>query len=70
MLLQEQAPKYEEALQWLDGFLEKSMWVAGQQMTIADFSIIANIATAEVHYKDDTKIVLLNLQLFISGSWL
>ncbi|KAF2886397.1 hypothetical protein ILUMI_19777 [Ignelater luminosus] len=39
--------KYEEALEWLDGFLKKSMWVAGQQMTIADFSIIANVSTAE-----------------------
>lgn len=39
--------KYEEALGILDGFLEKGMWVAGHQMTIADFSIIANVSTAE-----------------------
>lgn len=40
--------RYEEALAWLDGFLEKSMWIGGQQITIVDFTIVANIATAEV----------------------
>ncbi|CAH1371708.1 unnamed protein product [Tenebrio molitor] len=41
------AEKFEEALVFLDGFLKNQPWVAGQQLTIADFSIVAIIATAE-----------------------
>ncbi|RZC32002.1 glutathione S-transferase 1-like [Asbolus verrucosus] len=41
------AAKFEEALSILDGFLKDQSWVAGQNMTIADFSVIAVISTAE-----------------------
>lgn len=35
-------------LKLLNGFLEKSEFVAGELLTIADLSILANIVTVEV----------------------
>ncbi|XP_018328672.1 glutathione S-transferase D7 [Agrilus planipennis] len=43
----EQADKVKEALKLLNTLLENSQWVAGPQMTIADFSIIATVSTAD-----------------------
>jgi glutathione S-transferase len=51
------AEKFEEALVFLDGFLKNQPWVAGQQLTIADFSIVAIIATAEV-------LILYDIEIF------
>nr|WEU54063.1 glutathione s-transferase delta-2 [Protohermes costalis] len=39
--------RVEEALQFLEQFLENTDWVAGNQMTIADIAIVVTIATAE-----------------------
>ncbi|XP_044255683.1 glutathione S-transferase 1-1-like [Tribolium madens] len=42
------ATKFEELLSLLDGFLDNNQtWVAGDNLTIADFAIITVIATAE-----------------------
>jgi glutathione S-transferase len=45
----EKKTKVEEALNWLDGFIEKSGgYVAASNMTIADFACAATVATIEV----------------------
>ncbi|CAH1175606.1 unnamed protein product [Phaedon cochleariae] len=44
---EENRTNLNEALQFLDTFLEGQKWVAGDNMTIADFSIITVIATIE-----------------------
>nr|AFM57703.1 glutathione S-transferase D2 [Tribolium castaneum] len=41
------ATKFEELLNILDGFLKNQSWVAGDNLTIADFAIITVVATAE-----------------------
>lgn len=36
-------------LNTLESFLEKSEWFAGDELTIADLAILANVATVKVH---------------------
>lgn len=43
----EQAKKIEEALEQLNSFLQGRQWIVGSNLTIADFLIIATIATIE-----------------------
>ena len=38
----------EDALKLLDEFLSRSLWVAGDQMTIADQSIVTVVSNIEV----------------------
>lgn len=38
--------KMEEAYEFLDKFLEKSTWAAGDEMTLADISLAVSVATA------------------------
>ncbi|XP_014260234.1 glutathione S-transferase 1-like [Cimex lectularius] len=45
---EEKAKKLDEALGFLDGFLAKTAWVAGDNMTIADFCLAASVSTFEV----------------------
>jgi glutathione S-transferase len=40
--------KVEEAFSILDTYLEGHDWVAGDQITIADYSIVATVSTVEV----------------------
>jgi glutathione S-transferase len=42
--------KLEEALQFLDKFLEEQDWVAGSAISIADYAIVADIVIADVRY--------------------
>jgi glutathione S-transferase len=44
----EKLKKLEEAFQFLDTFLEGEDFVAGSNLTIADFAIISSVSTAEV----------------------
>ena len=37
--------KFEEAMGYLDGFLEGSKYVAGENLTIADLALIASVST-------------------------
>jgi glutathione S-transferase len=51
----EKMKKIEEAFKFLDKFLEEHDFVAGNNLTIADLSIISSVSTAEValsHEKD------------------
>lgn len=54
MLLSDQKPneelkkKVEESLQILDKYLESNSWVAGSDLTIADFSAVAIVSTIDV----------------------
>jgi len=41
-----------EALEWLDGFLKKSKWAAGDNMTIADCSLVSTVSTIEIFDHD------------------
>lgn len=40
--------KLKEAFKLLDTFLEGKTWVAGDQLTIADFDIVTTVSSAEV----------------------
>ncbi|XP_063242982.1 glutathione S-transferase 1-1-like [Bacillus rossius redtenbacheri] len=44
----EKMKKFEEAVQFLDKFLEGEKWVAGPSLTIADISIAVTLSSAEV----------------------
>ncbi|KAK9881160.1 hypothetical protein WA026_014509 [Henosepilachna vigintioctopunctata] len=43
----EKAKHFEEYMKLLDQFLENEIWIAGKNLTMADFSIITIISTAE-----------------------
>lgn len=47
---QDKAEKFREAMNYLDVFLKGQNWVAGPNMTVADFSIVVTVATAEVKF--------------------
>jgi glutathione S-transferase len=40
--------KLEEALQFLDKFLEEQEWVAGSTISIADYAVVADMLLADV----------------------
>jgi glutathione S-transferase len=40
--------KLEEAFQILDKYLEGRNWVTGKHLTIADFTVLSSVASAEV----------------------
>ncbi|XP_049856687.1 glutathione S-transferase 1-1-like [Schistocerca gregaria] len=44
----EKLKKLEEAYEFLNKFLEDNEWVAGNSITIADYSLMASVSTAEV----------------------
>ncbi|XP_045461119.1 glutathione S-transferase D5-like [Harmonia axyridis] len=43
----EKAKEFDQSLRQLNDFLENEEWIAGKHMTIADFSIITIVSTAE-----------------------
>ncbi|XP_054266373.1 glutathione S-transferase 1-1-like [Macrosteles quadrilineatus] len=45
---EEKKKKLDEAFSFLDQFLEKTRWVAGDDITIADIAIAVTVSTAEV----------------------
>jgi len=51
----EKIQKFDEALGYLDGFLKVTKYAAGNNITIADFTIMASLATAEACGKDFSK---------------
>lgn len=53
----EKMKKIEESFQFLDKFLEGHDFVAGNNLTIADLSIISTVSTAEVNSSSMKKIV-------------
>ncbi|KAI4460119.1 glutathione s transferase d10 isoform a-related [Holotrichia oblita] len=46
----ESAEKVEEALGYLNAFLDNQPWVAGPYMTVADFAVVATVATAKAGF--------------------
>jgi glutathione S-transferase len=44
----EKLDKINEALQYLNQFLEDQDWVAGDSMTIADISVVVTVSNSEV----------------------
>jgi glutathione S-transferase len=40
--------KLDEALEFLDKFLEKQDWVAGSTITIADYAVVADMLLTDV----------------------
>ena len=44
----EKLEKINEALQYLNQFLEGQDWVAGDSMTIADISVVVTVSNSEV----------------------
>ncbi|KAI4460154.1 glutathione s transferase d10 isoform a-related [Holotrichia oblita] len=46
----ESAEKVEEALGYLNAFLDNHPWVAGPYMTVADFAVVATVATAKAGF--------------------
>ncbi|XP_066994628.2 glutathione S-transferase 1-1 [Anabrus simplex] len=40
--------KLEEAYEFLDTFLENQEWVAGNNLTIADFAVVSSVSTADI----------------------
>nr|XP_022909213.1 glutathione S-transferase 1-1-like [Onthophagus taurus] len=51
----EKLGNFEEALGYLDEFLENQTWAAGSQLTIADFALISTVSTAEAIGVDISK---------------
>lgn len=47
----EKREKLIDTLNILDGFLTKSKWFAGENITVADFSILGTITTVKVNSK-------------------
>lgn len=45
---EEKKQKLDEAFNILEQFLEKSKWVAGDDITLADISVAVTVSTAEV----------------------
>jgi glutathione S-transferase len=45
---QDVTTKLDEALQFLDKFLEKQDWVAGSGITIADYAIVVDLLLTDV----------------------
>lgn len=45
---EEKKKKLDEAFEILEQFLEKTKWVAGDSITLADISIAVTVSTAEV----------------------
>ena len=48
----EDTAKFEEAFQLLDKFLEGQDWVAGNNITIADYALAISASFAEVSWKN------------------
>jgi len=55
----EKLKKFEEGLGFLETFLKATKYVAGDTMTIADFTIMATLSTAEVSSHDFSKFPLI-----------
>lgn len=51
---EENAAKLDEALGWLDTFLDGKAFVAGDDLTIADISIIVTITNLDVSFHNIT----------------
>jgi len=51
----EKVQKFEEALGWMEGFLKTTKYIAGDNLTIADFTIMASLTTAEACSHDFSK---------------
>jgi glutathione S-transferase len=51
----EKLKKFDDALGFLEAFLKATKYVAGDNLTIADFSIMATLSTAEACNKDFSK---------------
>ena len=51
----EKDKKLDEALGFLDGFLGKTEWAAGDSMTLADLALLASVTTIEVVGYDFSK---------------
>lgn len=69
--LEKEVQDLEKSLEILNIFLQDTKFVAGNCLTIADFSIVATISTAEVQYinykfKNFNKIPILMKKKFIS----
>ena len=45
---QEARDKFTDCFKVLDGYLEESKWIAGDNLTIADISFLATIVTVAV----------------------
>jgi len=46
----EKYKKLEEAFEFLDTFLSQSSYCAGENITIADHSVVSSVSTAEVKF--------------------
>jgi len=55
----EKLQKFNEALGYLEGFLSTSKYVAGDDLTIADFTIMASLSTVEACSHDLSKFPLI-----------
>jgi glutathione S-transferase len=58
---EEVAAKAEESLQFLNKFLEDQDWVAGNSVSIADYSIVAVVSLADV--RKATKRIFLDIHV-------
>ncbi|CAI6368466.1 unnamed protein product [Macrosiphum euphorbiae] len=47
-LIEETKDKIQESLEFLENVLKKSIWTAGDSMTVADFSLVTSISTLQV----------------------
>lgn len=55
----EKGKALDEAYTFLDGYLGKSEWAAGDKYTLADIALVATVSTAEVCMKCITNITML-----------
>lgn len=46
----EKVKKLKEAFEFLEIFMGESDWMAGDDITIADYSLVATVSTIEVNY--------------------
>ena len=62
--------KLFDTLNVLESFLAKSKWFAGDELTIADFSILGTITTVKVSRQRNNFSALNNFSLNFAGIWL
>jgi glutathione S-transferase len=62
--------KIQETMTLLDSFVAKSFWFAGDNVTLADLSILPNVSQIKVIFCYNSKVDVNEVSVNILGLWL